>query len=142
MDELNEKKLSLSAAAGHELDVLENAIREIVDLSFGAFTEGDIDKALRVEPLEEVVDDLCDTMKFNHTERLQNNECTLEQGFVFNDLLTDYERISDHCSNIAVAIIQSRDESVETHEYLDIIKHLKSEAFEMHYEDYRNRFRL
>lgn len=142
MAEMNEKKMVFSEGAFHELDVLEKAIREIVDISFDAFINGDPASALKVEPLEEVIDDLCDGMKFNHTERLKNNECTLDQGFVFNDLLTDYERISDHCSNIAVAIIQSKGDNFDPHEYLDSLKNMKNESFERFYSEFHEKYQL
>ncbi len=142
MEELHEKKMVFSKGALHELDILEAAIEDIVNITFDSFIKGDIDSAMKVEPLEEVIDDLTDGMKFNHTERLKNNECTLDQGFVFNDLLTDYERISDHCSNIALAIIQSRGDTFDSHEYMDALKEIKNDSFEKHYEEFSNKYRL
>ena len=105
--EISDKNITFSAEATHELHVLESAIKEIINLAIDAFLNDDIEMARSIEPLEEVIDDLCDTMKYNHVMRLQTNTCTLENGFVFNDLITDYERVADHCSNIGVAILET-----------------------------------
>ena len=104
--EIHDKDLQFSPEACHELDVIESAVREILSIAVGAFVENDPQRAARVEPLEEIIDGLCDEMKSHHVDRLQSGSCTLNQGFVFNDLLTNYERVADHCSNIAVAIIE------------------------------------
>ena len=92
--------------------------------------------------LEELIDALCDEMKLHHVDRLQKGLCTLTQGFVFNDLLTNYERVADHCSNIAVALIELESDSFDTHEYLSSVKELKSDAFARTYEDYGRVFKL
>ena len=131
-----------SAEAVHELDVVSRAVEEIVSLTFGAFTENDTERATRVEPLEEWIDTLCDELKMHHVERLQKGTCTIHQGFVFNDLLTDFERISDHCSNIAVAMIELEADEFDTHEYLSQVKEKRSADFERVFEDYRERFAL
>ena len=81
-------------------------------------------------------------MKLHHVDRLQKGTCTLTQGFVFNDLLTNYERVADHCSNIAVAMIELEADSFDTHEYLNSVKAMKSAAYERYYEEYRQRFSL
>lgn len=140
--EVHEKKIVFSDEAKHELDVTNRAVAEIVRLTFSAFTEGNIDAATRVEPFEEWIDDLCDELKLHHVERLQKGQCTIHQGFVFNDLLTDFERISDHCSNIAVAMIESEADEFDTHEYLNKVKEKRSADFERVFEDYRARFAL
>ena len=100
MEEIHSKKLVFSNSADKELRVLEDAIDEITDMTIKAFVENDTQLAMRIDPLEEVIDDLCDEIKANHIARVSRQECTLENGFVFNDLLTDYERISDHCSTL------------------------------------------
>ncbi len=104
--ELNEKKLRFSGTAETELRVLEDAINEISSLTINAFLNDDFETAMKVDPLEEVIDDLCDILKARHIERVRRQECTLENGFVFNDILTDYERIADHCSNIAIDLVE------------------------------------
>ena len=114
--EIHDKDLQFSPEACHELDVIESAVREILSIAVGAFVENDPQRAARVEPLEEIIDGLCDEMKSHHVDRLQSGSCTLNQGFVFNDLLTNYERVADHCSNIAVAIIELESDSFDTHE--------------------------
>ena len=140
--EVHEKKIVFSDEAKHELDVVTRAVAEIVRLTFSAFTEENTDAAARVEPFEEWIDDLCDELKLHHVERLQKGQCTINQGFVFNDLLTDFERISDHCSNIAVAMIESEADVFDTHEYLSQVKEKRSADFERVFEDYRARFAL
>ena len=115
--EIHDKDLQFSPEACHELDVIESAVREILSIAVGAFVENDPQRAARVEPLEEIIDGLCDEMKSHHVDRLQSGSCTLNLGFVFNDLLTNYERVADHCSNIAVAIIELESDSFDTHEY-------------------------
>ena len=119
--EIHDKDLQFSPEACHELDVIESAVREILSIAVGAFVENDPQRASRVEPLEEIIDGLCDEMKSHHVDRLQSGSCTLNQGFVFNDLLTNYERVADHCSNIAVAIIELESDSFDT-QYLGIDK--------------------
>ena len=131
-----------SGEAKRELDVVSSAVREIVRLTFDAFRRGDMENATRVEPLEEWIDSLCDEMKLHHVERLQRGQCTIHQGFVFNDLLTNYERISDHCSNIAVAMIELDADVFDTHEYLSQVKEKRSADFERVYQDYRERFAI
>ena len=104
--EIEEKGIVFSHEADRELSTLFSAVQEITHDAITAFTTGDLTLAYRVEPLEEVIDALCDEMKLHHVDRLQQGICTLHQGFVFNDLLTNFERVSDHCSNLAVATIE------------------------------------
>ena len=140
--ELSRKDISFSGDAQHELSVLTAALREILHNAIRAFIMEDLELAKRVEPLEELIDALCDEMKLHHVDRLQKGTCTLTQGFVFNDLLTNYERVADHCSNIAVAMIELEADSFDTHEYLNSVKAMKSAAYERYYEEYRQRFSL
>lgn len=140
--ELSRKDITFSADAEHELSVLTAALREILHNAIRAFIMEDLELAKRVEPLEELIDALCDEMKLHHVDRLQKGTCTLSQGFVFNDLLTNYERVADHCSNIAVAMIELEADSFDTHEYLNSVKAMKSAAYERYYEEYRQRFSL
>ena len=138
--EIHDKEVEFSAAALHELDVMESALREILEVSIEAFVSNDIQKAARVEPLEEIIDGLCDEMKSHHVDRLQQGVCTLNQGFVFNDLLTNYERVADHCSNIAVAVIEVESDSFDTHEYLNSVKAMKDASFARYYDEYKKKY--
>ena len=140
--EIHDKDLQFSPEACHELDVIESAVREILSIAVGAFVENDPQRAARVEPLEEIIDGLCDEMKSHHVDRLQSGACTLGQGFVFNDLLTNYERVADHCSNIAVAIIELESDSFDTHEYLNSVRAMKSSSFARYYEEYKQEYHL
>ena len=140
--EIHDKDMVFSAAASRELEVMESALREILSISIAAFVANDIQQAARVEPLEEIIDGLCDEMKSHHVDRLQSGACTLGQGFVFNDLLTNYERVADHCSNIAVAIIELESDSFDTHEYLNSVRAMKSHSFARYYEEYQQKYRL
>ena len=140
--EIHDKKMVFSAAAGRELEVMESALREILSIAIAAFVANDVQQAARVEPLEEIIDGLCDEMKSHHVDRLQSGACTLDQGFVFNDLLTNYERVADHCSNIAVAIIELESDSFDTHEYLNSVRAMKSHSFARYYEEYQQKYHL
>ncbi|MBQ9060863.1 MAG: Na/Pi cotransporter family protein [Firmicutes bacterium] len=140
--EIHEKGIQFSDEAVRELKVLREAITEVVSLATNAFVNSDMDLAVRVEPLEQLIDDLCDEMKNHHVDRLQRGECVLEKGFVFNDLITNYERISDHCSNIAVGMIEVASENFDTHKYLSSLKKMKDETFTRYFEEYQERFAL
>ena len=140
--EIHSKGMAFSEEASRELKVMEDAVSEILYLSIHAFVEGDLAAASRVEPLEEIIDGLCDELKLHHVDRLQKGVCTLSQGFVFNDLLTNFERVADHCSNIAVAMIELESDSFDPHEYLISLKKVRSHSFDQYYEDYRKKFSL
>ena len=140
--EIHEKKLVFSSSAAGELKVICAAVTEILSLSVQAFVSSDLALASRVEPLEEVIDGLCDEMKLHHVNRLQQGLCTLNQGFVFNDLLTNFERVADHCSNVAVAIIELKSDTFDTHEYLNSMKNLRSGHFNEYFGEYSARFSL
>ena len=118
----------------------QNLIAATTDMTINAFIKNDRVLAMRIEPLEEVVDDLCDEIKANHIERVSRQECTLENGFVFNDLLTDYERISDHCSNIAVDIIESGPEGIKLHEYHMKHDYRSDEEFQKYFSEYKEKY--
>ena len=137
-----EKKITFSESGDHEMAVLTGAVNEILDLSFAAFLEDDISKAYRVEPLEEHVDVLCDELKMRHIERLQAGTCSLQIGFVFNDLLTNFERVADHCSNIAVAMIELQKDEFETHDYVINLKELRSHNFDTLYNQYAEKYKI
>lgn len=140
--EINEKHLKFSDAAQKEIDVITSAVSEVVILATDAFMNNDIELARRVEPLEEVIDGLCDEMKLRHVKRLQLGECTLDHGFVYNDLLNNYERIADHCSNIAVAMIELDRDLFDTHEYLNRVKSTFEETFRQYYNEYSEQYKI
>ncbi len=141
--ELNDKDLELSESGRHELKVATAAIEEIISLAIEAFEKNDLQVAYRVEPLEEVMDNLVEEIKRNHINRLQSGECTIQQGFVLSDILTNYERVSDHCSNIGVAVIESASgDSFDAHEYLDKLKTMEDEAFKKMFKEYRKKYAI
>ena len=140
--EIHEKKIDFSDDATRELSVLSAAVREIVRLTTEAFEKSDLTLAARVEPLEELIDQLCDEAKRRHVERLQQGRCTIQQGFVFNDVLTGIERVGDHCSNIAVAMMELEEDAFDTHEGLRRIRDAQSMDFQNAYDDYAARFTL
>ena len=121
-EEIYEKELSLSPSGQKELEILCNAVSEILTQSLAAFVNNDLQAARDVEPLEQVIDGLKATMRDNHIRRLKNNECSIEVGFVWADLLTNLERTADHCSNIAVCVIDAADNNMNLHESLRNIK--------------------
>ena len=120
--ELHEKELQFSDSAKEELHVLLEALRDIMDDAFHCFVEDDVQAALVVEPLEETIDQIIEEIRMRHIRRLQTGECTIQLGFILNDLLTNIERVSDHCSNIAVSIVEEKDGSLERHSYLHDVK--------------------
>lgn len=136
--EIHEKQISFSNAAQQELTVISSAVLEILRLSISAFNENDINKAYLVAPLEERIDILCNEIKMRHVDRLQQGTCSLTQGFIFNDLLTDCERIADHCTNITVAIIEFHSGCHDTHS----LKELRSPDFDSRYETYALQYQL
>ncbi len=138
--ELYEKKISFSEDAQYELDVLENALQEIMDLTVYAFCEDNLESAVKVEPLRELIALLCDELKLRHIARLRNGECKLKQGFAFNDLLNNLERIAAHCSNIAVAMIELEEEEFDTHGYLRGVKGLKNANYTEQFELYESKY--
>lgn len=140
--EIHTKEINFSDMAKRELNVMFGAIEEILDITVKAFEEKDIDIAYKVEPLEEVVDYLRTEMKSRHVERLRKKTCTIEQGFIFTDLLTDLERISDHCSNIAVNLIQINDNSFENHRYLNAVKSEDNEQFAELFKEFSYKYPL
>ena len=122
-EELRTKGLTFSKTAQRELDVLSKAVRDILTLALRAFREQDVDAAGQVEPLEQVIDDLKEQMRTRHILRLQQGQCSIETGFVWCDLLTDLERTSDHCSNIAGCVIDAAQHDLNLHETLRSVRH-------------------
>ena len=139
---MNESKVGFSGDAAAELRVLTAAVEEILSLAIGAFTTGDIEKAYAVEPLEDRIDDLCETMKQHHVSRLQSGVCTISQGFPFNDLITNYERVADHCSNIAIAMIELNQDDFDMHGYLIDLKEQHAHRFDEYYKAYAEKYKF
>ena len=137
--EMHDKNLQFSADGAAELAVYGKAVKDIVSLTFSVFNNEDVKKANEVEPLEQVIDSLNSRLK-NHIERLQSGKCTIELGFILSDVMTDFERISDHCSNIAVCVSQIHSGSFDTHEYLHALK--KEEEFESEYKELKKQYQL
>ena len=140
--EVYEKKMSFSKKAGEELEILMNAVKEIVDTATAAFDDYDLKLAFLVEPLEEVIDDINIEMKSRHIKRLRKGRCTIEMGFVLSDVTTNLERVADHCSNIAVCLLQVNEESFDTHEYLGTLKKSRDSDYEAHRMLYGNKYAL
>lgn len=141
-EEINEKKISFSPQAQVELKTATDALVEILEMTFQSFSNYDLGTALMVEPLEEVIDDITNKIKSNHIERLQNGTCTIELGFVLSDILTNYERISDHCSNIAVALIELDHNEFVAHKYLKQLKSSHEQHFEDAYQSYGQKYKI
>ena len=141
-EEIHEKNIQFSENATKELAVLKSAIVDIMEVTITAFDTNDIQLAKTVEPLEQVIDDLTATIKNNHIQRLQNGSCTIELGFVLNDLLTNYERVSDHCSNIAVAMIEVEQNEFDTHKYLNDIKSSENAEYNSKYKEYTQKYSI
>lgn len=140
--EINDKKINFSDEAKKELTVLTNALLEILNNTVTAFAHDDLESASLVEPLEQVIDRLIAEIKTNHVTRLKNGNCTIELGFVLADLLTNYERVSDHCSNIAVAMIEVEKNKFNTHEYLSGIKNDGDKNFEDAYSRFAKKYAI
>ena len=135
-EEIHEKKLKFSDKAKKEMANLEAAVIQIISITFDSFMNDDAESALRVEPLEQVIDRICRRMREWHTARLQKGKCTIGNGYVFNDLISDYERVSDHCSNIAIVLVDLLDNSLDVHELSESIQQDESRHFDEYYEEY------
>ncbi len=139
-EEIKDKKIEFSKEAQKELAVLREAVAEILTVTKKSYMEGDLSLAADIEPLEQVIDDLRDKIKLNHILRVQKSECTIELGFVLSDLLTNLERVADHCSNIAGCIIEiSKYDALDMHKYLSGVKH-DSESFNTKYGEYKIKY--
>ena len=142
VQEMHDKKMSFSSAAAGELHVFADAVRDIVNRSFDSFLHDDVKLAKTVEPLEACIDDINVNVKSRHIERLTTGQCTIELGFVLTDISTNFERVSDHCSNIAVYQIQVPKDEYDTHEYLQNVKHQEHAEFDREEMAYEKRYRL
>ena len=141
-EEMQDKKIEFSPEAKAELDVLRSAVGDIINLAEEAFKSNNLDLAINIEPLEEVVDDLRDKIKLNHIIRLQKSECTIEHGFILADLLNNFERVSDHCSNVGCCMIEMfTEDSLDMHKYLQHI-HSDSKVFKTKFKEYSNKYTI
>ncbi|MBR7148470.1 MAG: Na/Pi cotransporter family protein [Firmicutes bacterium] len=137
--EMHEKGASFSEEAWGEIQQMKRAVQTIMEMAINAFEKNDLELAIRVEPLEDVVDDLKSVLRGRHIERLKANKCTIELGFMFSDLLTNYERVSDHCSNIAVSLLTSAQDNMDVHAFLNESRKMESE-YQALYKDYQTQF--
>ena len=141
-EEIHEKDIHFSHQAEGELRTLTAALKEILDITTRAFSEDNLSLAKQVEPLEQVIDCLIADIKSNHIARLQKGHCTIEMGFVLSDILTNCERVSDHCSNIAVAQIETAQNTYQAHEYLNGVKNAGNDDFQQAFDHYRSCYSL
>ena len=140
--EMHDKGLSFSKKAVEEVRIFNSALSEILDTAIAAFEHGDINMAKSVEPLEEVIDNLRTEIRNRHVKRLRKGKCTIEMGFVLTDLITNYERVADHCSNIAVCMIQIHDNSFDTHSYLSDLRATGNAEFTDKFKKYSEKYLL
>ncbi len=140
--EIHDKGITFSQKAKDDLNVITEAVSETLDLAVSALVNDNLEDAKRVEPLEQVIDVLKRVIKNGHISRLRQGDCTMELGFILSDLLTNYERVSDHCSNIAVCFIEISNDSFETHEYLNSIKEDDENGFKELYEAYLKKYSI
>lgn len=138
--ELYDKKTAFSVEAEQELSKIAEAVIEILNITAESFKTGDLDLAGCVEPLDQVIDNLILKAKRKHIIRLQHGVCTKELGFALSDVLTSFERTADHCSNIAVAVLEAHNGTFDTHEYLYDVKHKNNERFMAKYDEYHEKF--
>lgn len=140
--QIDDNNLEFSKNARKELTVLNNALREILTLTVEAFSKNDLTEAVKVEPLEQVIDDLTKKIRNHHIERLQKGKCDSRLGVFLTDYITNCERASDHCSNIAVCLIQTHNSSFETHDYLNELKAGQEPAFVGQFTMYQDKYHL
>ena len=139
-EEIRDKKIKFSEKGYREMENLKEAITEILHTSMDSFTTGDPETAYRVEPLEQVIDVICRKMRERHTARLQKGKCTIGNGYVFNDLISDFERVSDHCSNIAIVQVELEDNALDVHEMSGVLKQEHAHQFDLYYEEFAERY--
>jgi Na/Pi-cotransporter II-like protein len=140
-EEMQQKGIAFSAAALQEYATMAGAVREVTALAYDSFVSGDVQAARQVEPLEQVIDDLKEEMRTRHIRRMQQGSCGIEAGFIWSDLLTNLERVSDHCSNIACCMIEGADHNLHRHEVLQSIRG-SGEIFDREYSSYRQKYVL
>ncbi len=139
-EEINEKKIRFSDKGQKEMIRLREAITEITELTIDSFIHNETETAFHVEPLEQVIDVLCRTMREKHTERLRKGKCTIGNGYVFNDLISDFERVSDHCSNIAIVQVELEENMLDVHEMSGSLKQEHSHQFDLYYDQFERKY--
>ncbi len=142
MEEMDDKSIHFSEQANEELRVMGAAVAEIMDLTYTAFRDNDLKAAVAVEPLEEVIDELKDKMRAGHIRRVQSGVCTIELGFIFSDLLTSMERVSDHCASIARCIIEIAHDGLSVHEYMRELDDTQQAIFERNFRMFREKYTI
>jgi len=141
-EELHTKGLEFSPSAKAEVAVFMNAVRDIVNLAVDSFEQENVEMASEVEPLEDVIDMIHSAVKGRHVQRLQEGICTIEQGFILNDLGTNLERVADHCSNLAVCVIEQARGQFDMHHYLSDVKKFDADGFEEKMQKYREKYSM
>lgn len=139
---MQKKELEFSKKAKHEMEVFGAAVSDILNRSVEAFVKNDAELASTVEPLEEVIDDLNKEVKKRHIKRLRKGKCTIDLGMALTDIAVNYERVADHCSNLAVYLIQTEDQTVEPHDYVSSLSGETRERFQQMFEQYREQYQL
>lgn len=140
--ELNEKKLSFSAEASREISILTDALTRILDFATQAYVTGSLKLAVQVEPIQQVIENLIVEIRARHIRRLRAGECTIEMGFILSDMLNNIGRVSDHCSNIAVALIETEQQAYEAHGYVSELTHSENTEYAKAFRDYSERYHL
>ena len=139
---MHQDKIHFSPEANRELDIMASAVKEIIDKATTAFINDDEELAQSVEPLEQVIDNLKAELRARHSHRMEKGECTVENGMLFFDIVNSFERIADHCSNLAVCIIELSQGSYQTHSYLKGVKNAGNKTFMETFEEYLNKYAL
>ena len=140
--EMHEKNMEFSPKAREEMEIFSNALHDIVDETIEAFKNHDLDMARKIEPFEQVIDSISMEVKQRHVKRVRKGKCTIELGLLLDDIITNFERVSDHCCNVAVCMIRVHEDGFDTHEYLDLVKEEKSSWFENEYYTLTDRYAL
>jgi len=138
--ELHEKKISFSPRAAHDLAICIDALKEICTLTQESMENMDYMLAGKVKPLEEIIDTMTKNLKMDHVQRVQSGQCTLELGFIFNDLLNNFERISAHCSNIAITVLEAQDPQLKEHDYVASLDRINQNTYELQLQFYKNKY--
>ena len=139
---MNKKQLAFSNKASKELKIYTEAVREIVNTAVEVFQNEDGHLAEYIEPLEEVIDGLQEELKKRHVKRLRNGKCTIELGVILSDFITNFERVADHCSNVAVCLIQIQAGGYDTHEYLNLLRQSEDEVYKENVIKYAQKYKL
>lgn len=137
---MHKEKIHFSADANKELDIMGRAVKEIIENSTNAFINNDIELAQTIEPLEQVINNLKAQLRAKHSKRMSDGECSIENGMLFFDIINSFERIADHCSNLAVCIIELSQGSYQTHSYLKGVKNSDNKYFMESFEEYLNKY--